>query len=185
MTFAELFDKHGSLKQYEVGYGPVYDEVLQGMAVREVLEIGVKQGASLLAWAEEFPEAQIVGVDNFAEGVEASAACQAHPRIRLIRANSTAPATRALLGAVLFDLIVDDGSHTVRDQLATLANFLPVMSPTGVYVVEDITSDENGEQLLASAREAGFAARMVRSDTPPPFVNTYDNRLVIIRGPRA
>ena len=37
-----------------------------------------------------------------------------------------------------FDIIIDDGSHSVRDQLITLKFFYPLLKSEGIYVIEDL-----------------------------------------------
>lgn len=38
----------------------------------------------------------------------------------------------------LVDLVIDDGSHAVRDQVATLAALWSYVRPGGIYIVEDL-----------------------------------------------
>ena len=37
-----------------------------------------------------------------------------------------------------FDIIIDDGSHSVRDQLISLKYFYPYLKSEGIYVIEDL-----------------------------------------------
>lgn len=37
-----------------------------------------------------------------------------------------------------FDLIVDDGSHNSKDIITALEQFLPLVNPGGIYVIEDL-----------------------------------------------
>jgi cephalosporin hydroxylase len=178
MSLGDLFTKYGSDKQSTSGYGPMYEEALKGVTVRAVLEIGVRHGYSLLAWAEAFPEAEIYGVDNEAQDITPIEACRTHPKIHLIQADSTKPETRNFLPPLQrFDLIVDDGSHLVEDQRATLATFRPLLATKGVYVIEDITSDFNARRLLAAVPPKGYRAKTLRTVA----TNDYDNRVVIVQ----
>jgi hypothetical protein len=41
------------------------------------------------------------------------------------------------------DILIDDGGHLVEQQIATLEEILPHISPGGVYFCEDVTGDRN------------------------------------------
>ena len=55
---------------------------------------------------------------------------------------------RALRGVKL-DVIIDDGHHEELHQLRTLRNLLPFLTPTGVYVIEDLLSFWGLQDALA------------------------------------
>lgn len=42
------------------------------------------------------------------------------------------------------DILIDDGGHTVEQQIATLGIMLPYVSPDGVYITEDVHGEGNG-----------------------------------------
>lgn len=168
----ELFDKHGSDKQRLMGYGPLYDELTAGRAVTRVLEVGVKYGASLLAWADAFPLAEVYGIDIVPcwTGV-------AHPRVHVFVADSTSP--KGIPEMPPFDLIVDDGSHAVHAQLMTMMNYLPLLHPEGVYVVEDVETEQNAFRLMELALKMGHASERRLSAAAPGIL---DNRMVVVAG---
>lgn len=126
----EIFDRCGTDKQSKHGYGPIYDVALQGVVVRSVLELGIAQGRSLLAWKHAFPEAMIVGIDLVSCEVAGAVthAVDVRDHAALI----------AALKGYRFDLIVDDASHDIADQLACVRVLWPLLNQGGVYVVEDI-----------------------------------------------
>jgi hypothetical protein len=37
-----------------------------------------------------------------------------------------------------FDLIIDDGGHTVKQQLVSFETLFPILNPGGMYVIEDL-----------------------------------------------
>lgn len=103
--------------------------------VRMMMEVGVADGQSLLAWAEVFPRAWIVGVDVHPPEV-------LNPnRSEFVRGDATTRRTcdEAVRGRA-FDFIVDDASHQLPDVLTTLFWLWPAVRPGGLYVVEDLNS---------------------------------------------
>jgi demethylmacrocin O-methyltransferase len=136
-----LFDHHGSDKESYHHYSPVYEGLFAGKRheVGRVLEIGVYQGGSLRAWKDYFPHAVIVGLDIDFSNMSYQVEDWTKERILLIQGDQTDPTDldrAARFGP--FDLIVDDGSHDISDQLGSLLNLWSTLAPGGWYVIEDI-----------------------------------------------
>ena len=142
-------------------YTPVYWDLLNERRhnVYDVLEIGVNTGASLRMWAEFFPCASIVGLDNnlstlFIEGhIKTCYADQSSP-------GSLHDAMRSMHMPYV-DLIVDDGSHDPAHQVITLNALLPYLRPHGLYVVEDMVVNP---VEIAEHIQPGFRARVITCD---------------------
>lgn len=158
MRLDELFAAEGTDK------GPLYAgayEALLGARrkqIRRVLEIGIgtlnpsaassmfgfgashyRPGASLRAWRDYFPNAQIIGLDVQPDTQFAD------ERIQTFICDSRDPAAaeRFLSSQEPFDVIIDDGSHKAEDQLATLRNFFPALRSPGLYMIEDVHWQSN------------------------------------------
>lgn len=101
-----------------------------------VLEIGVSHGGSLQMWREYFgPGAHIVGVD-----VDARCLAFAEPSIDIHIGDQ---ADRAFLGGLRrryprIDLVIDDGGHTVQQQVTSFEELYPHLHAEGVYLCEDL-----------------------------------------------
>lgn len=105
--------------------------------IRKVLEIGIFRGSSIHMWREYFPGAVIHGFDQLHYSV------QLPDRVCLHQGDQTDRASlRQLLDATgsEFDLIIDDGGHTMEQQQVSLGFLFPHVRPGGVYVVEDLHS---------------------------------------------
>lgn len=159
----------GTDKTTSHAYGPLYDALfapLENTATR-VLELGVYSGASVLAFADYFRGAEVTGVDIALDRVRFGST---HPRIRYVHADVTDE--RALLGALgdgaggggrEYDLILDDASHLPEDQAKAFSLLARLVSPRGLYVIEDIDGGCIGRlfpQLAAVAERHGMAARL-------------------------
>lgn len=101
-----------------------------------VVEIGVFHGGSLDMWRHYFgPGAQIVGVDI-------------DPRCKAFEAPGTSvligdQADRAFLAEVRrqvphIDVLIDDGGHTMVQQITTFEELYPHVQPNGIYLCEDL-----------------------------------------------
>lgn len=140
MTPSDALRKHGSDKVTVHGYGPIYDDLfgVSRSPIQALLEVGVAWGASLRGWCEAFPQARIYGLDLGAPSEMLPEQC----RFTLADAADPPSLTRALqtLGIEVssLDVIIEDTSHTFRDQVAMLLLLWDYLKPGGIYVVEDI-----------------------------------------------
>lgn len=131
-SYAEVIDgKHvnGTDKQTNHAYGDAYDSFLNRDAIKLMLEVGVADGSSLLAWREALPNATVVGMDI-------------HPAARwdgefhLGDQRNKEDCERAAASRQ-FDLIVEDATHQLDATLLTLFYLWPFVTPGGCYVVEE------------------------------------------------
>jgi len=119
------------------GYVETYYNLLRDNRdiVKKVMEIGVWKGGSLKMWQDFFPLAQIYGLDNHKELLfEAD-------RIKCFFVEQKEEATLFKVIEDIgkdFDLIVDDGSHEIEDQLLSFKIFFPIIKKDGIYVIEDV-----------------------------------------------
>lgn len=146
-TYLEsLFTRYGTDKGIW-GYTAAYERYLDARRfdVKRVLEIGIcgyrdipnnVVGASLFAWRDYFPNADIFGLDidgQFIFNDQArirTAQCDAYDRPQLFNAVSQ-------FGGE-FDLIVDDAVHDPIPQTNLINDLFPYLSKTGVYAMEDV-----------------------------------------------
>lgn len=129
-------------------YIDAYEELLAPYRTRRprVLEIGVKGGHSLALWRRYFEGGHIVGVDiKPPTGMPAGCA--------VIVADATRPDILDYLEGE-FDVIIDDASHRLRDQVATFELLAPRLAQGGTYVIEDIQSDADRDAIQAATRGA-------------------------------
>lgn len=147
----QLFDFHGSDKASSHNYHHLYGAILHNPeAVSAVFEVGLgtnnedvvsnmgrqgRPGASLRAFRDYLPKAQIFGAD-----VDRRVLFE-EERIRTFFIDQTDLAVVNALAATLdvrFDLIIDDGLHSPNANLATMLFALKKLKPGGVFVVEDV-----------------------------------------------
>jgi cephalosporin hydroxylase len=128
MKISEAYTYCGSDKNTLHHYGPFYDGLVETLRPRTVLEVGVHKGASLRAWRHVGYPVEAIGIDRQrVEGV---------PMV-VATAPDFAPVLTQLEGRK-FDLIIDDGSHELSDQLAAVHQLQQLLEPGGYFVVEDL-----------------------------------------------
>jgi predicted O-methyltransferase YrrM len=144
----------GTDKTTTHAYGPLYDVLFAPYreTARRVLEIGVQTGASVLAFADYFANADIDGIDIDFKPLKYGIG---HPRITYYLLDGTSPAAAKKLGKQ-YDIIVEDASHLPEHQVVTLDLFAPSLSPGGVYVIEDIATEAVKPRLAEVAARHGL-----------------------------
>lgn len=119
-------------------YFPAYEQHFQRFVNRPCLiwEIGAGEGGSLQMWKRYLgPYAQIVGID-----IKPGAAAFAEDQIAVRIGDQS---DEGFLQSVLDefgppDIVLDDGSHVMSHVVRSFQYIYPRMSPSGVYMVEDL-----------------------------------------------
>lgn len=135
-------------------YIPYYESVLSPLANDSVnvLEIGIQGGICLLLWELYFPNAkQIVGIDIDTSRVQAKVLDRSNStnKIKIVQGDATNSDIVSALDHT-YDVIIDDGSHRVADQLSSFKLFESRLNHGGIYIIEDIQNDQEAEFLRAS-----------------------------------
>ncbi len=134
MTLDELAIKYGTDKSSKChNYTAVYEQMFAAMCDEplKILEIGIGTGASLQMWLEYFPNAEIHGIDLTLEHLQEIN----NKRVTYHIGNQTDKDFLDRIG-IDFDIVIDDGSHRVEDQIFTFKHLWP--NTRLVYVVEDV-----------------------------------------------
>lgn len=120
-------------------YFRVYEKFLakfRGRSDFRMLEIGVSQGGSLDMWRQYFgPSMLLVGVDI-------DPRCKGYEQGKtLVRIGSQD--NRDFLRSLVrefqtFDVIIDDGGHTMEQQIVTFEELYDTVRPGGIFLTEDV-----------------------------------------------
>ena len=138
MRVSQWLSVYGSDKVSLHNYGSFYDDLFARLRPQALLEIGVYRGQSLLAWrAAGVPV--VVGVDRDVN----------QNRSGLTVLYGTMPEDAATISRQLplLDLIIDDGSHLYPDYTATADMLGRYLRSSGVYVIEDIQTQDSVDAL--------------------------------------
>jgi len=98
------------------------------------LEIGINRGHSLKMFAEYFINSNVIGIEIW-EGCKAFFEEYQVP-CKLIIADGTKAVYE--LNDMMFDVVIDDGSHMLNDQIASFNIYSKKMNKGGIYIIEDI-----------------------------------------------
>lgn len=148
-------------------YLPLYDELLcrKKFTCRNFLEIGVCYGGSVELFDKYFPNGTITALDILEEKALPDL-LKNQNKIRLISGDAYSPFFfSALFRGKKFDVVLDDGPHTLESQIKFLTMYSMLLEDDGILIIEDV-GDINYLEIL-------------KENTPPnlqPFIKTYDLR---------
>tara|TARA_R110000803_G_scaffold132777_1_gene199965 strand:- start:1042 stop:1635 length:594 start_codon:yes stop_codon:yes gene_type:complete len=129
-----------------------YAELLKPYRNKEVslLEIGVQYGASLKSWKKYFKKGIITGLDIKPH-------CTKYEEDR-IRVNIVDACNEELVdetfGDETFDIIIDDGSHQLPDQLKAFEILFSRLTKGGIYIIEDIQDLDSQQEHFEKLHES-------------------------------
>jgi O-antigen biosynthesis protein len=127
MTLHEYAVYHGSDKGKYHKYCDFYEANIG--KPKSIIEFGVLNGASLKMWRDAYPGSVVIGLD-----IEDKKPIEGTFVFKL-DATKENWITRL---QPKFDLIVDDASHIVYDQIAAFNIWWPLLAENGCYIIEDI-----------------------------------------------
>ena len=113
--------------------------------VRKMLEIGVDRGGSIKMWADFFPNASIHGID-----IMKSTLANAGGRITIDLLNQESKIELKSFIAKRggdFDIIIDDGGHTMTQQINSFEALWPEIKNGGFYVIEDVETSYRSKYI--------------------------------------
>ena len=126
----DKFTGHAYLDTYERYVAPLKAKA------KNVLEIGINSGHSILMWHDFFSQAKIYGVD-----INDAPSFLNKERITCYKqdAYSMKFITDEFINkGIKFDLIIDDGPHTMESWRFFAKNYIPLLNTDGVAIIEDI-----------------------------------------------
>ena len=112
----------------------------------DLLELGCAYGESLLMWEDYLETGFVLGIQR-----------EIHPKLavniekydlNVVDASCTDPRLASLLENFKFDIIVDDASHLIEDQVVAFNNLKHLVTPGGFYFIEDIQDIDNNIETL-------------------------------------
>lgn len=128
--------KQFNTDKYEHGFIDVYEPYFNNSKnVKNVLEIGVYFGGSLQYLSDKFPDAKIYGID-----IEDKTQYNTDNITTYIVNQEDRNALNKFLEEtnVEFDIIIDDGGHTMKQQQVSFGTLFKSLKKGGIYILEDL-----------------------------------------------
>lgn len=150
------FAVSGTDKESEHSYLKPYAELLERYRDKlvDLLEIGVYFGGSAYLWHEYLPRSQLLLVDIY-KAMHPGIEVRLDPaRYQYISSDAYQLSTVHSIAAERpagFDIIIDDGPHSLDSQIFAINHYSPLLKSGGILVVEDVANDHNLQTLKSIA----------------------------------
>ncbi len=163
-------------------YIEVYEELLAPYRKPGVVvaEIGILSGMSLRMWEAYFQGGTVYGLDLNDHPLDM---CDLKPmiaegshRIVLMDAANPDQLSENFTG-VTFDVVIEDASHALSQQLDIYRNWRTKMNPGGIYIIEDVENIDASRPSL----EMIDPSKTVEIIDRRHVKGRYDDVLVVIR----
>ena len=134
----EIGIKHYTDKSISHLFSVVYDSYFQHLRDSDIkmLELGIYKGASIKMWEEYFEKAQLHAIDI----LDCTYLNNDRVKVEILNQENE-DELRSLPKD--FDIILDDGGHTMlQQQLSLKVLFVDHLKPGGTYILEDLHTSE-------------------------------------------
>lgn len=112
-----------------------------------VLEIGICQGESLKMWNEYFINSTVYGIDITDHYIKNLIK---ENKYNIIIGNATSEEILNNFHDLKFDVVIDDGSHLINDQINSFNIFKNKMKGGGIYIIEDVNNIDKTKERYES-----------------------------------
>ena len=119
----------------------------------DILEIGIQSGGSIKLWRDYFVNANIHGIDII--HIDGIWECiKENPRIKLYTSTNAYDSVFIdTLSSTKFDVVIDDGPHTLESMMIFVSKYLHLLKSDGILIVEDVQQYEWIEKLKGCVPE--------------------------------
>lgn len=124
-------------------YIPIYDMLFEKFKDEpiNILEVGIQYGASIALWNSYFVNATIFGYD-----IEDTSYVFPDRAVKIIEDINNISSDEFKNNPLT--IAIDDGSHTLEDQLAFISRVFPQIVEGGLLIIEDVQDIDNQKQYF-------------------------------------
>lgn len=133
-------------------YIPIYSEILEKYRNKSVVfEIGVSLGYSIKMWMEYFTDSRIIGIELYPQFNNPRcmiSELMEDKRCEIWIDDATNENILNKIGDTKIDVVIDDGSHHLNDQIKSFNLLKDKMNVGGVYIIEDIEDIQSSRNVF-------------------------------------
>lgn len=114
----------------------VYSELFSEIqtSAKNILEIGIDKGGSILLWKEYFSNAVISGIDI----QDKTEIFKNKEKLKIFKTNAYDKTFINSVQENYFDLIIDDGPHSLESMISFLNGYQSKLNENGIIIIEDL-----------------------------------------------
>ena len=173
-------EKKGTDKDTKHSYLGIYEEIFREYKNKtiEILELGVQFGGSSLLWHDYFLESNLTLIDIEELMTDEIKSKLDQRRYNYIISDAYQQKIIEILGDKKFDIIIDDGPHTIQSQKFVINSYSKFLHRDSIMVIEDIQSYDNLKELIKITEEKKLKYEVINLIN---IKGRYDDILLIIK----
>jgi hypothetical protein len=183
MSLLQLVDNGRTDKNTVHSYLDLYQQLLfsKKTSAKNVLEVGILNGGSIKLWNDFFINATVYGLDiininRVWENIKNNNNIILHTETDAY--NEDFFNTTFLNRGIKFDMLLDDGPHTLDSMKQFIKLYSQVMTDDGILIIEDVQSIDWIETLTNEV--PSHLKQFVRVYDLRPNKNRYDDIVFVI-----
>jgi len=139
MSLVELVDNRYTDKNTVHSYLPLYQKLFESKreSAKNVLEVGIYFGGSIKLWGEFFINANVYGLDII-DNIKSDINNRTNVKLYTWVDAYNQDFFNATFLGMKFDMLLDDGPHTLQSMKQFITLYSQVMADDGILVIEDV-----------------------------------------------
>lgn len=166
-TLGEVASSTGTDKYWYHGYTDFYEKYFSEFQSARIIEVGTAGHGSTKMFLDYFENSYVVGMDiiNYTGFT--------HPNLKFINGDQTniEDLKKLVEGEDLFDIILDDGGHTMKQQQITFGFLIDYIKTGGFYIIEDLHTSFNKGFIEGDCKFTSFEMLEKIKNKEIPFSN--------------
>jgi cephalosporin hydroxylase len=153
MSLIDLVDNSKTDKNTIHSYLELYEKILISKkdTAKNILEIGIYAGGSIKLWHDYFINADIYGLDICFEKCDDEIKNKERIMLSCSDAyNDNVFKTHLLNKNIKYDMILDDGPHTLESMIQCIKLYSQLLTTDGILIIEDV-QDVSWIEILYNA----------------------------------
>jgi hypothetical protein len=145
----------------------MYDDVFSKFTSPRILEIGVFNFGSIQTYIDYFENPYIVAMDI------KDKSDYLNDKWKFIQGDQTKinDLSKCVEGEELFDIVIDDGGHTMKQQQITFGYLIDYVKPGGYYILEDLHTSFRVEFIERGCKFNSYQMLQLIQEGKSPFSN--------------
>lgn len=139
-TLEQLEVKYNGFKNLSHNYLPIYETYFSPLRDKNLkfLEIGFYMGNSAYMFEEYFANAELHFIDINPDFIKYAQNLSSRSTLHIMSQSDEKKLHELVNQVGEFDIVIDDGSHTMHDQQFTFKALFPFIKSGGIYIIEDL-----------------------------------------------
>jgi len=166
-SLSDIASRYNTDKFWYHGYTDFYEQYFSKFSSPRIIEIGTAGHASIKMFLDFFENCYIIGMDivDYNEFI--------HQNFKFVNGDQSniEDLKKIVENEKFFDIILDDGGHTMKQQQITFGFLINYIKPNGIYIIEDLHTSFNSSFIENDCKYTSYEMLQKIQKKEIPFSN--------------